>query len=79
MRDEELKPEQVDMQEWEQSGQGWNALSYYHKSDEGLLLKLNNEDFPYEETVREYQFSKAVYGLGVKCPAVRRHILRIRP
>ena len=69
MRDEELKPGQVDMQEWEQSGQGWNALSYYHKSDEGLLLKLNNEDFPYEETVREYQFSKAVYGLEVKCPA----------
>lgn len=69
MANDELKPELVDLNDWVQSGEGWNAVTYYHKTDTGLLLKLNSESMPFEDTVTEYRQTKAVYDLGVSCPA----------
>lgn len=60
----------VDLEDWEQSGEGWNAVTYYHKTDENLLLKLNSESMPFEQTLTEYNLTKAVYELGVKSPAI---------
>lgn len=60
----------VDLKDWEKSGEGWNAVTYNHKADGSLLLKLNSEATPYEESVREYRFSRSVHDLGVSCPEV---------
>ena len=65
---DELEAELVNLEDWEQSGEGWNAITYYHRSDSSLLLKMNSGSMPYEETVREFKFTKAVHDLGVKCP-----------
>ena len=43
----------VNLEDWEQSGEGWNAVTYYHKTDENLLLKLNSESMPFEQTLTE--------------------------
>lgn len=68
MDSNEMKPVMVDLGDWVQAGQGWNALTYYHKSDDSLLLKLNSQEMPFEETVMEYRLSCAVHRLGVRCP-----------
>ncbi len=69
MKYDEDKPELIDLKDWEQSGEGWNALSYFHKTDGGLVLKMNSDSLSYEDTLTEFKLSKAVHDLGVKCPA----------
>ncbi|MDO5442920.1 MAG: phosphotransferase, partial [Bacteroidia bacterium] len=72
MKNEDRTPEIIDLQDWEQSGEGSWGVTYFHKSDDTLLLKLNSEDMPQEENLKEFNFTNAVHLLGVKCPAALR-------
>lgn len=67
MDKEEIR--QVNLEDWEQSGEGSFALTYNHRTDCTLILKLNSEAVPLEDTIKEYNYSKSVCELGVKCPA----------
>ena len=64
----DIKPEQVNLEDWDQSGEGWNAITYYHKTDGSLLLKLNSESSPAEAALTEFKLAKAAYNLGVRSP-----------
>lgn len=57
------------MEEWVQSGEGSYGLTYYHRTDPGLFLKLNSESMTYEQTLNEYNLAKAVHEIGIRCPA----------
>lgn len=69
MDNSEIRPVMVNLEDWEQSGEGWNALTYNHKTDADILLKLNRESIPCRDAEIEFGFSKAVHDLGVRCPA----------
>lgn len=60
----------IDLNEWEQFGGGGNGWSYYHKTDNGIMLKLNKEEISKEKTELEYSRSRALYEKGINCPAV---------
>lgn len=65
----EIKLHTVDMTDWEQSGEGWNAHTYFHRTDNRLHLKLNSESMTYEDALAEFKRTRAAYGMGVDCPA----------
>lgn len=60
----------IDLNEWEQFGGGGNGWSYYHKTDKSIMLKLNKEEIPVEQTELEYSRSKTLNEIGINCPAV---------
>ena len=66
--DSEVKAINID--DWEVSGGGGNGLSYNHRRDDSVVLKMNKASLPKEHTVREFQMSKWLYELGVSCPKV---------
>lgn len=68
------KPELIDLNDWKQSGEGWNAVTYYHRTDSSILLKLNSESVPCEDTLREYEVTKALQDSGIKCPVVSKFV-----
>ena len=63
-----LEPISVDLDEWTLSGEGANSLVYLHKSNDGLVLKLNAEHTPREESENEYIRSKEAFALGIPSP-----------
>lgn len=65
-----MEPKLVDLADWTLAGEGGNGQSYYHKSDDSLILKLNRGDMPRERAEKEFTLSKAVYDSGIPCPQV---------
>lgn len=60
----------INLEDWELFGGGGNGLSYYHKTDESIMLKLNKEEISKEKTEIEYSRSKKLNEQGLACPAV---------
>lgn len=60
----------INLEDWEQFGEGGVGTSYFNKNDESLILKLNVEGWPEERTYGEYSNSKNVYETGVNTPKV---------
>lgn len=60
----------IDIDDWVQFGGGGNGLSYYHKEDDSLVLKMNKASLPEEHTLSEFERSKSLYEMGVSCPRV---------
>ena len=60
----------VDLSEWVRFGEGGNGQSYYHRTDDSVVLKLNDSTWTKERTLAEFNLSKSVHGLGVHCPEV---------
>ena len=63
-----MEPIKIDLEEWYATGRGGYADSYFHKTDESLILKLNFIEFGPEKAYDEYIRSKAVHDLGIPCP-----------
>ena len=61
---------QINLDDWIQFGGGGNGLSYNHKKDDSLILKMNKASLPGEYAEREFLRSKALYEMGVSCPKV---------
>ena len=55
----------INIQEWEPFGGGGYGESYYNKSDDSVILKLNKPSVPAEKTLEEFQLSKAVFDMGI--------------
>lgn len=60
----------INPDDWVESGGGGNGLSYYHKEDGSVVLKLNKASLPKEHTIREFQRSASLYEMGISCPRV---------
>lgn len=65
-----METKKIDLNDWVRFGEGGSGESYYHKNDDSLMLKLYFDHLPKELAEREYTYSKAVYDMGIPCPAV---------
>ena len=55
----------VNLQEWEPFGGGGFGTSYYNKTDDSIILKLNKSIVSEEKAREEFLHSKAVYDMGI--------------
>ena len=55
----------VHLQEWEAFGGGGFGTSYYNKTDDSVILKLNKPIITEEKARQEFLRSKAVYDMGI--------------
>ena len=65
------KPELIDMADYEESGDGYTAISYNHK-DGKRMMKLYAEYMPISEPERELAMSRAIMDLGIRIPKAYR-------
>lgn len=49
-----MEASRIDLKDWEYYGEGGSSTSYIYKLDGNIVLKLNNNAVPVENTVREY-------------------------
>ena len=63
-----MKAIKVDMNDYEQSGEGANGQSFNHKHDSRIMLKLYNQSAPYEITESELIKAEKVYKTGIPTP-----------
>ena len=55
----------VNLQEWEPFGGGGFGTSYYNKTDDSVMLKLNKPSVSEGTARQEFLRSKAVYEMGI--------------
>lgn len=70
MADMNQEPTRIDLDDWELFGGGGNGLSYNHREDDTLVLKMNKASLPEEHTRQEFLLSRSLYEMGVNCPKV---------
>lgn len=58
----------IDLSEWNQTGGGAVGMSYFHKTDQSLMLKFMNPDTKIENIEKELANSRNVYDLGLPTP-----------
>ncbi len=58
----------VDIDDWVLSGGGVNGVSYFHKTDSGMMLKFPNADATEESMQKEIDVSQTAYDMGVPTP-----------
>lgn len=67
------RPEWIDINDYEVSGDGYTATSYNHK-DGKRMMKLYADYMPISEPERELQMSWAIMDLGIKIPKAYRMV-----
>lgn len=60
-----LNTKTVNLQEWEPFGGGGFGISYYNKTDDSVILKLNKPSVTEDVARKEFLRSKAVYNMGI--------------
>ena len=55
----------IDLQEWVSFGGGGFGESYYNKTDDSVILKLNKTSISAQKAEEEFLRSKAVYQMGI--------------
>ena len=55
----------IDLKDWVPFGGGGFGDSFYHKTDDSVVLKLNKASVPAQRALMEFQRSKAVYEMGI--------------
>lgn len=69
-----MEAEKIDLAEWIRFGEGNNGQSYYHSTDDSIVLKLNDSSWTEEMTLAEFNLSRSVYELGVACPKLYKFV-----
>jgi len=67
----DIAPEQIDMSEYEESGDGYTAISYNHR-DGKTMIKLYSDFVPKNEPLVEFKKNKSLETMGINIPAVKR-------
>lgn len=67
------KPELIDMSDYEESGDGFTAVSYNHKGGHSMI-KLYNEFMPADEPIKELTTAYKVLRMGISTPIPGRFI-----
>lgn len=65
-----MEAKSVNLNEWEEFGAGGIGRSYFNKTDDSVILKLNAENWPKEKTELEVIYSQEVQKLGLPTPSV---------
>lgn len=60
---------EIDLNEWELSGNGNEGQSYVSKSNPALMLKLYHNGFDIKEAVHELEMARLAFRLGIPTPA----------
>ena len=60
-----MDAKKVNLQEWEAFGGGGFGMSYYNKTDDSVILKLNKPSISEDTARKEFLRSKAVYEMGI--------------
>lgn len=60
-----MEAKTVNLQEWEAFGGGGFGTSYYNRTDDSVILKLNKTSVSEETARTEFLRSKAVYDMGI--------------
>ena len=60
-----MKAKTVNLQEWVSFGGGGFGESYYNKTDDSVILKLNKASVTEDKAREEFLRSKAVYDMGI--------------
>lgn len=68
MESENIK--RIDLAEWEAFGGGGIGTSYYNKTDDGVILKLNKASFALDDAKKEFRRSQGVAAMGLQTPKV---------
>jgi len=55
----------INLEEWESFGDGGYGESFYHKTDDSVILKLNKTSVSAAKAQEEFRRSKAVYDMGI--------------
>lgn len=58
----------IDINDWVLSGGGGVGVSYFHKADPSLILKIDNRDISETEVEEGLKTARIVYGLGIPTP-----------
>lgn len=58
----------IDINDWVLSGGGGAGVSYFHKTDPTLILKMDNREVSREEVEKGLETAGIVYGLGIPTP-----------
>lgn len=66
------KPELIDINDYELSGDGFTALSYNDLNNSGRMIKLYAETMPFAAPERELEVSWALEDLGLNIPRAHR-------
>ncbi len=61
----EMNAKMVDLQEWKSFGGGGFGESFFNKTDDSVILKLNKTSVSAEKALQEFQRSKAVFDMGI--------------
>ena len=69
-----MDAKRIDLNDWIEFGGGAAGSSFYHKSDEGLVLKLYGERWPQKRSLDEYVRSRSVFEMGVPCPEAYEYV-----
>lgn len=65
------KADLIDMSDYEESGDGFTAVSYFHK-DGSRMIKLYNDFIPVAVPQRELDVSRAIVRMGISIPEAYR-------
>jgi len=61
-----MKATQIDLNDYERTGEGANGASYNHKSDKNIMLKMYFRNFEAAQT--ELELSQKVFAMGIPTP-----------
>lgn len=60
-----MEAKQINLQEWESFGGGGFGESFYNKTDDSVILKLNKTSVSAQKAQEEFRRSKAVFDMGI--------------
>ena len=60
-----MEAKQINLNEWETFGGGGFGESFYNKTDDSVILKLNKTSVSARKAQEEFRRSKAVYDMGI--------------
>lgn len=60
-----METKQINLNEWESFGGGGFGESFYNKTDDSVILKLNKASVSAQKAQEEFRRSKAVYDMGI--------------
>lgn len=63
-----MNAEKINLNDYIQSGEGFNGASYDSKSDPNIMVKLYSENYPVEPIYAELEVAQKVYSIGVPSP-----------
>lgn len=69
-----MKARLINLNDWNEFGGGAAGASFYHKTDDSIVLKLYAANFPERRALSEFERSQKVYDMGISCPQTYEYV-----